>query len=49
MLKRICLSISILFFIPCISSAEIKTFTHTVKQPFSGSQSPDDARTIHNQ
>ncbi|MBE9547503.1 MAG: tetratricopeptide repeat protein [Proteobacteria bacterium] len=24
--------------------AEIKTFTHTVKQPFGGSQSPDDAR-----
>ncbi|NQT11029.1 MAG: tetratricopeptide repeat protein, partial [Desulfobacteraceae bacterium] len=24
--------------------AEVKTFTHTVKQPFGGSQSPDDAR-----
>jgi tetratricopeptide (TPR) repeat protein len=24
--------------------AEIKTYTHTVKQPFGGSQSPDDAR-----
>jgi len=27
------------------AQAEIKTFVHTVKQPFSGSQSPDDART----
>lgn len=25
--------------------AEIKTITHTVQQPFGGSQSPDDART----
>ncbi len=26
------------------AAAEVKTFTHTVKQPFGGSQSPDDAR-----
>jgi len=26
------------------AQAEIKTFVHTVRQPFSGSQSPDDAR-----
>ena len=33
-----------LFFLPFTTSAEITTFTHTVRQPFSGSQSPDDAR-----
>jgi len=33
-----------LCFLPITSLAEIKTFVHTVKQPFSGSQSPDDAR-----
>ena len=27
------------------ANAEIKTVTHTVQQPFGGSQSPDDART----
>lgn len=39
---------SILFIIttlPVSSFAEIKTVTQTVKQPFGGSQSPDDART----
>lgn len=30
-------------FLPPVQ-AEIKTFVHTVRQPFSGSQSPDDAR-----
>ena len=29
---------------PGISNAEIKTYIHTVKQSFGGSQSPDDAR-----
>ena len=33
-----------LFLIPFTISAEVKTFKHAVKQPFSGSQSPDDAR-----
>jgi len=30
---------------PSLAFAEIKTITHTVQQPFGGSQSPDDART----
>lgn len=30
---------------PLSAHAEIKTITHTVQQPFGGSQSPDDART----
>jgi len=34
----------VLVLIPYISQAEIKTYTHTVKQSFGGSQSPDDAR-----
>lgn len=38
------LIISLLFLlIATLSYAEIKTFTYTVKQPFGGSQSPDDA------
>jgi tetratricopeptide (TPR) repeat protein len=32
------------FLVTVPALAEIKTFTHTVKQPFGGSQSPDDAR-----
>lgn len=31
--------------LPLSAHAEIKTITHTVQQPFGGSQSPDDART----
>jgi tetratricopeptide (TPR) repeat protein len=31
--------------LPLPAHAEIKTITHTVQQPFGGSQSPDDART----
>jgi tetratricopeptide (TPR) repeat protein len=31
--------------LPLSAFAEIKTVTHTFKQPFGGSQSPDDART----
>ena len=44
MLRKSCLLLVALFVIPCISHAEIKTYTHTVKQSFGGSQSPDDAR-----
>ena len=33
-----------LCFSPFTTFAEVKTFVHTVRQPFSGSQSPDDAR-----
>ncbi|MDK9717834.1 MAG: hypothetical protein OEL57_08000, partial [Trichlorobacter sp.] len=31
--------------LPLSARAEINTITHTVQQPFGGSQSPDDART----
>ncbi len=34
----------LLFLLPVSSFGEIQTITHTVKQPFGGSQSPDDAR-----
>jgi len=44
MFRKACLIFVTLLVIPCISFAEIKTYTHTVKQPFGGSQSPDDAR-----
>jgi tetratricopeptide (TPR) repeat protein len=51
-LIRICQRISRCFFlasillsIPAVGRAEIVTYTHTVRQPFNGSQSPDDART----
>ena len=44
MLRKTCFVLIVLLVIPCISSAEIKTYTYTVKQPFGGSQSPDDAR-----
>ena len=47
------LSVAFLFlcliFLPFTISAEVKTFTHEVKQPFSGSQSPDDARVAATQ
>lgn len=36
---------TILLLLPLSAHAEIKTITHTVQQPFGGSQSPDDART----
>lgn len=36
---------AILLLLPLTAFAEIKTITHTVQQPFGGSQSPDDART----
>ena len=44
MLRKTCFLLLVLILIPCISQAEIKIFTHTVNQPFGGSQSPDDAR-----
>ena len=44
MLRKAFLLSLVLFLLPCISHAEIKTYTHTVKQSFGGSQSPDDAR-----
>jgi len=34
----------VICFLPFSVNAEIKVFEHTVKQPFVGSQSPDDAR-----
>jgi len=44
-MKKAFLFLGIIFFwfLPS-AHAEIKTFVHTVRQPFSGSQSPDDAR-----
>ena len=36
--------LTILLLLPVSASGEIQTITHTVKQPFGGSQSPDDAR-----
>ena len=44
MLRKTCFLLLVLILIPCFSYAEIKIFTHTVNQPFGGSQSPDDAR-----
>ncbi len=44
MSRILCAALTLLLIVPSISSAEIKIFTHTVKQPFAGSQSPDDAR-----
>lgn len=42
---RIFSILTVLIFFPSLVSAEILTYTHVVRQPFSGSQSPDDART----
>ncbi len=44
MLKKALFLLLVFILIPCISHAEIKTYIHTVKQSFGGSQSPDDAR-----
>jgi len=41
---RFLLAIILLLAIPALAGAEIKTYTRTIRQPFSGSQSPDDAR-----
>ena len=39
-----CYALIVLLIIPWKADAEIKTYTHSVKQSFGGSQSPDDAR-----
>jgi len=44
MLRKTYFLLLVLILSPCFSYAEIKIFTHTVNQPFGGSQSPDDAR-----
>ena len=47
LLKRllvVSVMIMIVSLLPAYSFCEIQTITHTVKQPFGGSQSPDDAR-----
>jgi len=46
MLKRtILLTLTLVItLMPHSSFAEVKTYTHTVRQPFGGSQAPDDAR-----
>jgi len=36
--------LTVLLLLPVSAFGEIQTITHTVKQPFGGSQSPDDAR-----
>ncbi len=36
--------LTVLLLLPVSAVGEIQTITHTVKQPFGGSQSPDDAR-----
>ena len=41
----ILLVFAVTLFLPLSALAEIKIVTHTVQQPFGGSQSPDDART----
>jgi tetratricopeptide (TPR) repeat protein len=44
MLKKALFLLLVFILTPGISHAEIKTYIHTVKQSFGGSQSPDDAR-----
>ena len=44
MKKTLLLLVIMLFWFLPTAQAEVKTFVHTVRQPFSGSQSPDDAR-----
>ncbi|MCG2755039.1 MAG: hypothetical protein L6247_05685, partial [Desulfobacteraceae bacterium] len=44
MLKKTLFLLLVFILMPGISTAEIKTYIHTVKQSFEGSQSPDDAR-----
>ena len=36
--------LTVLLLLPVLALGEIQTITHTVKQSFGGSQSPDDAR-----
>jgi tetratricopeptide (TPR) repeat protein len=46
MIRILTITLFITFlFLPLSAFTEIKTVTHTLKQPFGGSQSPDDART----
>jgi len=41
----ITITMAAFLILPLSAFAEIKTVTHTIQQPFGGSQSPDDART----
>jgi tetratricopeptide (TPR) repeat protein len=41
----VAVAVVMMLALPGLVHAEIKTITHTVQQPFGGSQSPDDART----
>ncbi len=43
--RLIIIALFAFLLLPLSAFAEIKTVTHTLKQPFGGSQSPDDART----
>ena len=45
-MKRYIVFFIVLFscLFPFVAQAKLQTFMHTVKQPFGGSQSPDDAR-----
>ncbi len=45
MKQLITFTLAAFFILPLPAFAEIKAVTHTVQQPFGGSQSPDDART----
>ena len=49
MRKTLLLLVIIYFWLLPQAQAEIKTFVHTVRQPFSGSQSPDDALIVGTQ
>lgn len=45
MKRLVAVAMAIVMILPALAHAEIKIVTHTVQQPFGGSQSPDDART----
>lgn len=45
MKRFLAVAVSMMLILPGLAFAEIKIITHTVQQPFGGSQSPDDART----
>jgi len=45
MKRLIAVALFTFLLLPLSALAEIKSVTHTLKQPFGGSQSPDDART----
>ena len=42
---KLLIALTAFLIFPLSAFAEIKSVTHTVQQPFGGSQSPDDART----